>query len=177
MTFKLGTNIKDGQKIKTKAGWRKVEEVTEDGAIVKEGIVLFGATVYGWKGFYITEINSEKIVKEVKKIRRKIEENDENIFENLKYTKKTAFKILANKNKKGAKMIRQKLMNKNTNKRTDEKLHNTQTHKSKDKQSEWEWGYGSNIVVRLKALMTGRFFIFHLKNLSGFKTLATSDIC
>ena len=49
MTFKLGTNIKAGQKIKTKAGWRKVEEVTEDGAIVKEGIVLFGATVYGWK--------------------------------------------------------------------------------------------------------------------------------
>ena len=61
----------------------------------------FVATVYGWKGFYITEINSEKVVKEVKKIRRKIEAKDENIFENPKYTKKTAFKILANKNKKG----------------------------------------------------------------------------
>ena len=99
----------------------------------------FIATVYGWKGFYITEINSEKIVKEVKKIRRKIEENDENIFENLKYTKKTAFKILANKNKKGGEDDQTKIDDKNTNKRTDEKLHNTQTHKSKDKQSEWEW--------------------------------------
>jgi len=60
----------------------------------------FVATVYGWKGFYITEINSEKIVKEVKKIRRKIEENDEEIFTNPKYFKETIFKILANKKEK-----------------------------------------------------------------------------
>ena len=60
----------------------------------------FIATVYGWKGFYITEINSEKIVKEVKKIRRKIEENDEEIFTNPKYFKETIFKILANKKEK-----------------------------------------------------------------------------
>ena len=57
----------------------------------------FVATVYGWKGFYITEINSEKIVKEVKEIRRKIEENDEEIFTNPKYFKETIFKVLANK--------------------------------------------------------------------------------
>jgi len=58
----------------------------------------FVATVYGWKGFYIADnINSEKIVKEVKKIRRKIEENDEEIFTNPKYFKETIFKILANK--------------------------------------------------------------------------------
>jgi len=61
----------------------------------------FVATVYGWKGFYIMDNrNSEKIVKEVKKIRRKIEENDEEIFTNPKYFKETIFKILANKKEK-----------------------------------------------------------------------------
>jgi len=61
----------------------------------------FVATVYGWKGFYIMDNrNSEKIVKEVKEIRRKIEENDEEIFTNPKYFKETIFKILANKKEK-----------------------------------------------------------------------------
>lgn len=49
MTFKLGRNIKVGQKIKTADGWRKVKEVTEKGAIVKGDLVPFGSTVYGWK--------------------------------------------------------------------------------------------------------------------------------
>jgi len=49
MTFKLGKNIKKGQKIKTNKGWRKVEEVTEDGALVKEGVIFFGNTIFGWK--------------------------------------------------------------------------------------------------------------------------------
>ena len=49
MTFTLGENIKANQKIKTAEGWRKIKEVTKAGAIVKEGLVLFGSTVYGWK--------------------------------------------------------------------------------------------------------------------------------
>jgi hypothetical protein len=49
MTFKLGTNIKAGQQIKTSAGWRKVIHVTDEGAETKDGIVKFGETVYGWK--------------------------------------------------------------------------------------------------------------------------------
>jgi len=43
------TNVKVGQKIKTGRGWRKVLEVSDIGATVKEGIILFGSTVYGWK--------------------------------------------------------------------------------------------------------------------------------
>jgi len=49
MTFTLGTNIEAGQKIKTALGWRKVKSVSDEGAIVKEGLIKFGATVYGWK--------------------------------------------------------------------------------------------------------------------------------
>jgi hypothetical protein len=49
MTFKLGTNIQEGQKIKTQWGWRKVLGVTDEGAKVKEGVVKFGETVFGWK--------------------------------------------------------------------------------------------------------------------------------
>ena len=49
MTFKLGKNIQVGQKIKTNMGWRKVLEVNEKGATVKEGLIEFGQTVYGWK--------------------------------------------------------------------------------------------------------------------------------
>ena len=49
MVFKLGNNIKAGQRIKTQSGWRKVIEVTERGAIVKEGVIEYGQIVYGWK--------------------------------------------------------------------------------------------------------------------------------
>ena len=49
MIFKLSESIQAGQKIKTEIGWRKVKEVTKEGAIVNGGIILFGATVYGWK--------------------------------------------------------------------------------------------------------------------------------
>lgn len=48
-SFVLGPDIQAGQKIKTDKGWRKVKEVTKDGALVKEGLIKFGATVYGWK--------------------------------------------------------------------------------------------------------------------------------
>ena len=49
MAFKLGKNIQVGQKIKTKTGWRKVLEVNGKGVIIKEGLIEFGQTVYGWK--------------------------------------------------------------------------------------------------------------------------------
>lgn len=49
MNYTLSKNIKAGQKIKTKNGWRKVKEVTSDGVIVKEGLISFGDAIYGWK--------------------------------------------------------------------------------------------------------------------------------
>lgn len=49
MTFKLGKNIQVGQKVKTLQGWRKVLEVTEGGVVVKEGLIAFGQTIYGWR--------------------------------------------------------------------------------------------------------------------------------
>lgn len=49
MKFKLGKNIKVGQKIKTSKGWRKVLEVREDGVFVKESFIYFGSEVFGWK--------------------------------------------------------------------------------------------------------------------------------
>lgn len=49
MYFTLNDTIKIGQKIKTINGWRKIKEVTEEGAIVKEGVIKFGQIVYGWK--------------------------------------------------------------------------------------------------------------------------------
>lgn len=49
MTFTLSKSIKVGQKIKTDSGWRKVKEVTDDGVIVKEGLIKFGSRVFGWK--------------------------------------------------------------------------------------------------------------------------------
>ena len=49
MTFKLSRSIAVGQQIKTSNGWRKVLEVTSEGARVAEGFVMFGEVVYGWK--------------------------------------------------------------------------------------------------------------------------------
>lgn len=49
MTFKLGRSIQVGQKIKTNDGWRKVLKIDERGAFVKEGLIEYGQTVYGWK--------------------------------------------------------------------------------------------------------------------------------
>jgi len=49
VTFTLSNNIKKGQSIKTSCGWRKVKTVTNEGAVVKEGLIKFGETVYGWK--------------------------------------------------------------------------------------------------------------------------------
>ena len=49
MTFRLSTSIAVGQQIRTQNGWRKVLEVTDEGAKVRDGFVKFGDTVYGWK--------------------------------------------------------------------------------------------------------------------------------
>ena len=49
MTFTLSKTIQTGQRIKTTKGWRKVKEVTDTGAVVKDGLVKFGDTVFGWK--------------------------------------------------------------------------------------------------------------------------------
>jgi len=49
MIFKLGRNIKEGQKIKTRNGWRKVRVVYWKGVIIKEGLIKFGETIYGWR--------------------------------------------------------------------------------------------------------------------------------
>ena len=49
MVFRLGKNIKVGQKIRTASGWRKVLSVTDEGAKTKDGVIKFGETVYGWK--------------------------------------------------------------------------------------------------------------------------------
>ncbi len=49
MTFNLSTSILVGNKIKTTNGWRKVKKVTDEGALVKEGIIKFGETIFGWK--------------------------------------------------------------------------------------------------------------------------------
>ena len=49
MNMVLGTNIEAGQKIRTAWGWRKIQSVTSEGAVVKEGLVKFGEPVFGWK--------------------------------------------------------------------------------------------------------------------------------
>lgn len=49
MTFKLGSSIKVGHKIKIYNGWYTVTEVTMEGAITERGLIKFGTTVYGWK--------------------------------------------------------------------------------------------------------------------------------
>jgi hypothetical protein len=49
MTYTLSKNIQVGQRIKTAKGWRKINAVVGEGAMVKEGIVPFGSTIYGWK--------------------------------------------------------------------------------------------------------------------------------
>ena len=49
MTFELSKSIKEGQKIKTEFGWRKVSLVTETCVVTKEKVVRFGEIIYGWK--------------------------------------------------------------------------------------------------------------------------------
>ena len=49
MNIKLGTNIKEGQKILVWGSWHKITAVNECGAVTKSGLVKFGEAVGGWK--------------------------------------------------------------------------------------------------------------------------------
>ena len=49
MAYKLGTNVKVGQKILTGSGWEKIITVDDRGVTVKSGFIKFGDTIYGWK--------------------------------------------------------------------------------------------------------------------------------
>lgn len=49
MRFTLGKNVEAGQRIRTTFGWRKIKSISDDGALVKEGLIPFGATIWGWK--------------------------------------------------------------------------------------------------------------------------------
>jgi hypothetical protein len=49
MIYKLGSNVQEGQKIKTSEGWRKILEVLKTGVRVKGDFIAFGETIYGWK--------------------------------------------------------------------------------------------------------------------------------
>lgn len=56
MKMTLSKNIQKGQRIRTTHGWRKVRETTNNGVLVKEGIINFGSEIYGWKG----KVNNDK---------------------------------------------------------------------------------------------------------------------
>ena len=49
MAYLLGKNVKVGDKILLKTGWKKIEIVKEDGVEVAGGFIAFGGEIYGWK--------------------------------------------------------------------------------------------------------------------------------
>ena len=49
MIITLGKNVEEGQKIKLGRKWRVIKEVTEEGAIIKEGLIKFGSPISAWK--------------------------------------------------------------------------------------------------------------------------------
>jgi len=49
MPYKLGKNIKVGNKILLKTGWKKVVEIKEKGIETSDGFLEFGWDIYGWK--------------------------------------------------------------------------------------------------------------------------------
>ena len=49
MLFTLSSSVVKGNKINTTFGWRVVKEVTDEGAIIKEGLIKFGTRISGWK--------------------------------------------------------------------------------------------------------------------------------
>ena len=49
MTYKLGTNVKVGNKILLKTGWAKITAVKENGVEVSGNHIDFGSEIYGWK--------------------------------------------------------------------------------------------------------------------------------
>ena len=49
MTYELGTNVKVGNQILLKTGWKKITKVGEEGAEVSGGFIAYGWKIYGWK--------------------------------------------------------------------------------------------------------------------------------
>ncbi|MCK4782073.1 hypothetical protein KAS79_04105 [Candidatus Parcubacteria bacterium] len=49
MTYKLGTNVKVGNKILLKTGWEKITKIGENGVDVPSGFIEYGWEIYGWK--------------------------------------------------------------------------------------------------------------------------------
>jgi len=49
MKYQLGTNVKVGNKILLKTGWKKVVKVKEKGVEVPDGFIKYGSEIYGWK--------------------------------------------------------------------------------------------------------------------------------
>ena len=50
MNYKLGTNVKVGDKIRLKTGWTTIIRIKEDGVEVPAGFVAYGWEIYGWIG-------------------------------------------------------------------------------------------------------------------------------
>ena len=49
MAYKLGTNVKVGNKILLKTGWEKIVIVKEEGVETASGFIEYGSEIYGWK--------------------------------------------------------------------------------------------------------------------------------
>jgi len=49
MKYKLGTNVKVGNKILLKTGWKKVVQIKETGVETTGGFIQYGWEIYGWK--------------------------------------------------------------------------------------------------------------------------------
>jgi len=48
MAYKLGTNVKVGNKILLKTGWKKILQIKKGGVEVEGGFIEYSATIYGW---------------------------------------------------------------------------------------------------------------------------------
>lgn len=49
MKYRLGTNVKVGNKILLKTGWEKIVEIKENGIETPYGYLEYGCEIYGWK--------------------------------------------------------------------------------------------------------------------------------
>ena len=47
--YKLGTNVKIGNKILLKTGWEKIVRIKETGVETPSGFIKYGLEIYGWK--------------------------------------------------------------------------------------------------------------------------------
>jgi hypothetical protein len=49
MKYKLGNNVKVGNKILLKTGWKKILQIKDKGVEVEGGFIEYGWEIYGWK--------------------------------------------------------------------------------------------------------------------------------